>query len=109
VTPVALRPLPEIVEPGWAKAREPVAGRIAEMGHFLRAEIAVGRTHLPAGPNVLRAFPQPFDDVHVLIVRQDPYPTPGQAGGAGSEHGSDRRWTAKGPGAAHEPGLPLPN
>src|SRR3954451_8539370 len=47
------------------------------MGDFLRAEIAAGRTYLPAGPNVLRAFAQPFDDVRVLIVGQDPYPTPG--------------------------------
>ena len=78
---MAPRPLHEIVEPGWAKALEPVAGRVAEMGDFLRAEIAAGRTYLPAGPNVLRAFQQPFDDVRVLIVGQDPYPTPGHAVG----------------------------
>ncbi|GAA2473448.1 uracil-DNA glycosylase [Streptomyces thermolineatus] len=71
----------EIVEAGWAKALEPVAGRISAMGDFLRAEIAAGRTYLPAGPNVLRAFQQPFDDVKVLIVGQDPYPTPGHAVG----------------------------
>ncbi|MGH3498749.1 MAG: uracil-DNA glycosylase [Nocardioidaceae bacterium] len=71
------RPLPEIVEAGWARALSPVADRIAEMGDFLRAEISAGRTYLPAGPNVLRAFQQPFDDVRVLIVGQDPYPTPG--------------------------------
>lgn len=47
------------------------------MGDFLRAEVAAGRTYLPAGPNVLRAFTQPLDDVRVLIVGQDPYPTPG--------------------------------
>jgi uracil-DNA glycosylase len=47
------------------------------MGVFLRAEIAAGRTYLPAGENVLRAFKQPFDGVRVLIVGQDPYPTPG--------------------------------
>ncbi len=81
VTPVAPRPLHEIVEPGWAKALEPVAGRIAQMGDFLRAEIAAGRTYLPAGNNVLRAFQQPFDEVRVLIVGQDPYPTPGHAVG----------------------------
>jgi uracil-DNA glycosylase len=73
---MAARPLNEIVEEGWAKALEPVAGRIAAMGDFLRAEIAAGRTYLPAGPHVLRAFQQPFDDVRVLIVGQDPYPTP---------------------------------
>ncbi|MCQ4083327.1 uracil-DNA glycosylase [Streptomyces sp. RB6PN25] len=71
----------EIVEAGWAKALEPVAGRIGAMGDFLRAEIAAGRTYLPSGPNVLRAFQQPFDDVRVLIVGQDPYPTPGHAVG----------------------------
>ncbi len=75
------RPLDEIVEAGWAKALEPVADRIAAMGDFLRAEIAAGRTYLPSGANVLRAFQQPFDDVRVLIVGQDPYPTPGHAVG----------------------------
>lgn len=76
---MAARPLNELVEDGWAKALEPVAGRIAAMGDFLRSEIAAGRTYLPAGANVLRAFQQPFDDVRVLIVGQDPYPTPGMA------------------------------
>ncbi|MFK0119640.1 uracil-DNA glycosylase [Streptomyces sp. NPDC090994] len=76
---MAPRPLHELVEPGWAKALEPVAERVAAMGDFLRAELAAGRTYLPAGPNVLRAFQQPFDDVRVLIVGQDPYPTPGMA------------------------------
>lgn len=78
---MAPRPLHEIVEPGWAKALEPVAGQIAVMGDFLRAEIAQGRTYLPAGEHVLRAFQQPFQDVRVLIVGQDPYPTPGHAVG----------------------------
>ncbi|HVX44802.1 MAG TPA: uracil-DNA glycosylase [Mycobacteriales bacterium] len=71
------RPLPESMDPGWAEALAPVADRIAAMGDFLRAEIAAGRTYLPAGANVLRAFSQPFHDVRVLIVGQDPYPTPG--------------------------------
>ena len=75
------RPLPEIVEAGWADALAPVAGRIAAMGDFLRAEIAAGRRYLPAGEHVLRAFRQPFADVRVLIVGQDPYPTPGHAVG----------------------------
>ena len=71
------RPLEEIIDPGWAGVLQPVAGRIAEAGDFLRAEIAAGRSYLPAGDLVLRAFRQPFDDVRVLIVGQDPYPTPG--------------------------------
>ncbi|SEF88211.1 Uracil-DNA glycosylase [Thermomonospora echinospora] len=71
------RPLSEIVDPGWASALEPVAGRIAAMGDFLRAEVAAGRRYLPAGEHILRAFKQPFADVRALIVGQDPYPTPG--------------------------------
>ena len=71
------RPLHEIVEAGWAEALAPAAERIAAMGEFLRAEIAAGRQYLPSGENVLRAFKQPFADVRVLIVGQDPYPTPG--------------------------------
>jgi uracil-DNA glycosylase len=71
------RPLRGIVETGWAEALAPVADRIAAMGDFLRAELAAGRRSLPAGQHVLRAFHQPFADVRVLIVGQDPYPTPG--------------------------------
>src|ERR1700726_2500824 len=74
-------PLRSIVDPGWADALEPVAGRIAAMGDFLRAEVAAGRRYLPAGENVLRAFKQPFAEERVLIVGQDPYPTPGHAVG----------------------------
>lgn len=47
------------------------------MGDFLRSEIAAGRKYLPASRNILRAFTIPFDDIKVLIVGQDPYPTPG--------------------------------
>jgi len=70
-------PLTNIVEAGWATALEPVEGQIAAMGDFLRQQIASGKKYLPAGENVLRAFKQPFDDIKVLIVGQDPYPTPG--------------------------------
>ena len=73
------QPLSEIIEAGWAQALDPVADRIAAMGEFLRAELAAGRRYLPAGENVLRAYKQPFADVRVLIVGQDPYPTPGHA------------------------------
>src|SRR6516164_2570461 len=70
-------PLTNIVEAGWASALEPVEGQIAAMGDFLRQQIASGKKYLPAGESVLRAFKRPFDDVKVLIVGQDPYPTPG--------------------------------
>jgi uracil-DNA glycosylase len=80
-----------LVDPGWAEALEPVAGRIAAMGDFLRAEVAAGRRYLPAGENVLRAFKQPFADVRVLIVGQDPYPTPGHAVGLAFSVGPEVR------------------
>ncbi|OBI83929.1 uracil-DNA glycosylase [Mycobacterium sp. E740] len=75
------RPLHELVDEGWAKALEPVAPQVAQMGEFLRAELAAGNGYLPAGQNVLRAFTFPMDNVRVLIVGQDPYPTPGHAVG----------------------------
>src|ERR1700712_3867126 len=67
------QPLTELIDPGWAEALAPVAPQIAAMGDFLRAS----GPYLPAGANVLRAFTYPFADVRVLIVGQDPYPTPG--------------------------------
>jgi uracil-DNA glycosylase len=73
----AARPLPDLVEAGWASALAPVADDIAMIGDRLRDEVAAGRGYLPAGEQVLRAFTTPFDDVRVLIVGQDPYPTPG--------------------------------
>ncbi|GAB77919.1 Uracil-DNA glycosylase [Austwickia chelonae] len=77
----APRPLAELIHPTWAEALEPVADRISAMGTFLREEVAAGRGYLPAGENVLRAFSRPLPDVRVLIVGQDPYPTPGHAVG----------------------------
>ncbi|MGI9823212.1 uracil-DNA glycosylase [Agromyces sp. Marseille-Q5079] len=65
------------LDPDWARALQPVAPVIAELGEFLRAEAAAGRGSLPAGDHVLRAFAAPLADVRVLIVGQDPYPTPG--------------------------------
>jgi len=66
-----------LVAPDWAAALAPVDGRITEMGRFLRAELAAGRRYLPAGDHVLRAFQRPMSEVRVLVVGQDPYPTPG--------------------------------
>ena len=71
------RPLTDLVAPDWAVALEPVAPTVAAVGDFLRAEIAAGRGYLPSGDRVLRAFSRPLADVRVLIVGQDPYPTPG--------------------------------
>ncbi len=61
----------------WAEAMAPVEDRVARMGGFLREELAAGRGYLPAGDHVFRAFRAPLADVRVLVVGQDPYPTPG--------------------------------
>jgi len=74
---VTVRPLSDLVAADWADALAPVGGQLAAMGQFLRAEVAAGRGYLPAGENILRAFAQPLAGVRVLIVGQDPYPTPG--------------------------------
>lgn len=63
------------LHPDWATALAPVAGRIATLTNELGQDDAV----LPPAHQVLRAFQQPFNDVRVLIVGQDPYPTPGHA------------------------------
>jgi uracil-DNA glycosylase len=66
-----------LVGPGWARVLAPVADRIAALGDFLRAEQAAGRGFLPAGDRVFAALARPFAQVRVLVVGQDPYPTPG--------------------------------
>lgn len=70
-------PLTEIIAPDWAEALRPVENRLHEIGGFLREEVRAGRGYLPAGEAVLRAFTRPMSEVRVLIVGQDPYPTPG--------------------------------
>ncbi|HET7305046.1 MAG TPA: uracil-DNA glycosylase [Segeticoccus sp.] len=75
------RPLADLVHPSWAQALAPVAPAVAELGGFLRSELQGGRGYLPAGAHVLRVFSHPLDRVRVLIVGQDPYPTPGHAVG----------------------------
>ncbi|MBU4465229.1 MAG: uracil-DNA glycosylase [Actinobacteria bacterium] len=66
-----------LVDAGWARDLAPVAPQLTAIGERLRAEVAAGRHYLPAGDRVLRAFQRPLSDVRVLIVGQDPYPTPG--------------------------------
>lgn len=61
----------------WAEALDPMGDRLAELGRFLNAERADGQQVLPAGDRILSAFQRPLADVRVLIVGQDPYPTPG--------------------------------
>jgi uracil-DNA glycosylase len=69
--------LEELVHPTWVPVLDSQRDTLASLGEFLRAEGAEGRPWLPAGDSILRAFASPLEDVRVLIVGQDPYPTPG--------------------------------
>ena len=74
---VSPAPLDQLVAPDWAVALAPVEPQIRAAGAFLRAEVAAGRTYLPAGDAIFNAFRRPLAGVRVLVVGQDPYPTPG--------------------------------
>ncbi|TCD54889.1 uracil-DNA glycosylase [Alloscardovia theropitheci] len=74
-------PLSDIIDPSWAQALAHVETRIHDMGNFLRAEHSHGVQTLPPASMILRAFTYPLNSIKVLIVGQDPYPTPGHAVG----------------------------
>ncbi len=74
-------PLDQLVAPDWAAALTPVEPAIRRIRASLADEVAAGRTYLPASQDILRAFTLPMAQVRVLIVGQDPYPTPGHAVG----------------------------
>ncbi|WP_124054346.1 uracil-DNA glycosylase [Arcanobacterium ihumii] len=74
---MTILPLSDLMAPDWADAMAPVENNIRSMGDFLREEIAQGRSYLPKGDSIFRAFTYPLSNVKVLIVGQDPYPTPG--------------------------------
>lgn len=84
-------PITDLVHESWVPALAPMQPVFTEIGEFLRAESAAGRPWAPAGSNILRAFQQPLDDVRVLIVGQDPYPTPGHAVGLSFSVAADVR------------------
>lgn len=83
--------LARAVGPGWAEALAPVAGHLTAVGDFLRSERVEGRGFLPPAARILAAFQQPLASVRVLIVGQDPYPTPGHAVGLSFSVGPDVR------------------
>ncbi|WP_411375597.1 uracil-DNA glycosylase [Arthrobacter sp. MPF02] len=78
---LARQPLAELVAPDWAAALAGVENELRGVLAFLAREEAAGHQVLPPPPNVLRAFRQPLAGVKVLLVGQDPYPTPGHAVG----------------------------
>ncbi|WP_380165416.1 uracil-DNA glycosylase [Jannaschia sp. R86511] len=78
---MSARPLSELVHPSWLPALQPLEATVAALGELLREEAAAGHRYLPPGPAVLRVFERPLEQVRVLVVGQDPYPTPGHAVG----------------------------
>lgn len=78
---LASLPLSALVAKDWAEALAPVESELQNVLGFLAAEVEAGHTVLPSPSNVLRAFRQPLMEVKVLVVGQDPYPTPGHAVG----------------------------
>lgn len=85
------RPLEELVHPTWVPVLDSERETVAHIGEFLRSESAAGHRWLPAGDSILRAFSTPLDEVRVLIVGQDPYPTPGHAVGLSFSVSPDTR------------------
>ena len=75
------RPLEDLMAPDWADALRPVEPHLRDALRFVAGQAGLGTQVLPAAPNVLRAFQRPLADVRVLLLGQDPYPTPGHAVG----------------------------
>ena len=75
----------QLVAPDWAAAIDAIAAREAwdaALGGVAAARAVEGDSGarvLPELPLVFRACERPLADVRVLIVGQDPYPTPGHA------------------------------
>ena len=71
----------DVVHPSWAAALAPMEPQLHLLADRLRAEVDAGTEVLPSPQHILRAFSYPLDQVKVLILGQDPYPTPGHAVG----------------------------
>lgn len=69
------------VHPSWLPVFDGLSAEIETVSGFLELEMAAGRQWLPEPSQVLRAFTQPLDQVKVVILGQDPYPTPGHGVG----------------------------
>lgn len=67
--------------PDWALALEPVQEVLVVLARDLEARRAAGERILPEPGNILRAFSRPLAEARVLVMGQDPYPTPGHSMG----------------------------
>lgn len=75
------KPMSELMDPSWARALAAQEPTLRSLGGYLREQVVSGEAFQPEGHRILRAFTMPMDSVRVLIVGQDPYPTPGNAVG----------------------------
>ena len=71
----------EHIHPTWRPVLESEDRALNELNEFLDAETAAGRSWNPDQTNIFRSFQQPLPEIKVLILGQDPYPTPGHAVG----------------------------
>lgn len=69
------------VHSSWSPILQSHRRDLARIDEFLQQESDAQRPWAPEPDLVLRALSMPMDDVRVVIVGQDPYPTPGQAVG----------------------------
>lgn len=69
------------VHPSWLPAFDRVTRELRDIGERLDAERVSGTAIAPNADDIFRAFRQPLDSIRVVIVGQDPYPTPGHAVG----------------------------
>ena len=81
-TPLRIKAL--LHEPSWEKAlqREFSKDYFVALEAYLQDELAAGKTVFPPSPQWFAALNMtPLDDVRVVIIGQDPYPTLGHAHG----------------------------
>lgn len=70
-----------LIDESWVEPLQPVQAILNQIALKLDQESELGHAVFPAPENIMRAFKTPFDKVTVVIVGQDPYPTPGDAVG----------------------------
>ncbi|MDQ4503199.1 uracil-DNA glycosylase [Sinomonas sp. ASV322] len=88
---MARAPLDELMHPEWAAALSGVEPQLRHALHTAADDATAGAVVLPPPRDVLRAFREPLSAVRVLIVGQDPYPTPGHAMGLSFSVAADVR------------------
>ncbi len=74
-------PILETIHPSWHGVFDSVHPQMQGVEKYLRHEESAGRPWLPAPGDIFRACELPMADVKVLVLGQDPYPTPGLAMG----------------------------